>query len=146
MLSGFLGSLNFPLPQASTIAPSIDLLYDFIYWVSVIMLAATTIAMVYFAYRYRASNEPNREVPYIHGHAVFEWTLSLAMSVIFVVIFIWGLIGFNKIYAVPEGAYEINVIGQQWMWQFQYANGKTTTNELYVPRGRSEERRGGKEC
>ena len=48
-------------------------------------------------------------------------------------IFFWGLIGFNRYHTFPEDALEITVYGQQWLWQFQYANGKTSTNELYVP-------------
>jgi cytochrome c oxidase subunit II len=127
-------AFTFPLPQNSTLAPQIDTLYNFIYWVSVASLVPTIAAMLYFAIKYREGKnlEP---VPYIHGNAAFEWTVSTILSIVFVVIFVWGLVGFNEIHSTPEGAYEINVIGQQWMWSFQYANGKTTTADLYVPRG-----------
>jgi cytochrome c oxidase subunit II len=129
----FFENLWFPLPQASTFAPKVDALYDFIYWSSVVMMVPTIAAMLYFAIKYRESK--NKEpVPYIHGHAIFEWSVSVVLSIVFVVMFLWGLVGFREFYNVPEGAYEINVIGQQWLWQFQYANGKTS-NELYVPHG-----------
>jgi len=128
-------ALTFPLPQASTMAPKTDALYDFIYWFSVLSLIPTIAAMLYFAWKYRAGKN-TAPIPVIEGNPVFEWTVSIVLSFFFVAIFIWGLIGFNEIYDIPTGAYEINVIGQQWMWTFQYANGQTSTNTLYVPKGR----------
>lgn len=127
-------TMFFPLPQASTMAPFTDRLYDFIFWISVVLLTVTIAFMVYFAIKYHEKKSTG-EVPYIHGHALFEWGASIFLSIIFLVIFFWGLIGFNKFHTFPEGAYEITAIGRQWMWNFQYANGKTTTNELYVPKG-----------
>jgi cytochrome c oxidase subunit 2 len=127
--------MTFPLPQASTMAPKIDLLYNFIYWFSFVSLALTVIAMLYFAWKYRA-DKAKGPVPVIEGNPAFEWTVSIILSVFFVTIFIWGLIGFNEIYAIPSDAYEISVFGQQWRWSFQYANGKTLFNEIYVPRGK----------
>ncbi len=128
-------ALTFPLPQASTMAAKTDTLYNFIYWFSVLSLIPTVAAMLWFAWKYRAGKNTN-PIPVIEGHPVFEWTVSLVLSVFFVAIFIWGLIGFNEIHDTPRDAYEISVIGQQWMWTFQYANGLTTTNTLYVPKGR----------
>jgi cytochrome c oxidase subunit 2 len=127
-------AFTFPLPQASTMAPKTDLLYDFIYWFSLISFIPTIGAMIYLGWKYRAGKNKEK-IPVIEGNAIFEWSVSVVLSVFFLIIFIWGLIGFNEIYAVPANPYEINVIGQQWMWTFQYANGKTTSNDLYVPRG-----------
>ncbi|CAM6053634.1 unnamed protein product [Sphagnum tenellum] len=33
----------------------------------------------------------------------------------------------------PSDSYEIHVIGKQWLWTFQYENGRTTTGEVFVP-------------
>ena len=131
----FLTRLTFPLPQASTIAAKTDLLYNFIYWFSVASFIPTIGVMLYFAWKYRESKMKDTAVPYIHGHPLFEWGVSALLSVFFVAIYIWGLIGFYEINAVPDGAYEISVQGQQWAWQFQYANGKNLTNKVYVPAG-----------
>ena len=115
-------------------APNTDALYYFIWYVSFACLIPTTLAMLWFAWKYRAGKN-TAPTPYIDGNHVFEWSVSLVLSVVFVVIFVWGLIGFNQIYDVPRDAYEISVIGQQWMWTFQYANGKTSPSDLYVPKG-----------
>lgn len=123
------------LPQASTMAPFTDHLFDFILWTSVVLLVVTTAAMIYFAFKYKAGKNNTGETPYIHGNAAFEWGVSVFLSVLFLVIFFWGLVGFNRFHTFPENAIEVTVYGQQWLWQFQYPNGKTTTNELYVPKG-----------
>jgi cytochrome c oxidase subunit 2 len=131
----FLNHLTFKLPQASTIAAKTDLLYDFIYWFSVASFIPTIAAMIYFGWKYHASKREGHQIPYIHGHPVFEWTVSAILSVFFVAIYVWGLVGYYEIESPPAGAYEINVQGQQWAWQFQYANGKSLTNKVYVPSG-----------
>src|SRR5947209_1080751 len=97
MLSVLLTALTFPLPQASTMAPKTDALYNFIYWVSVLSLAPTIIALMYFAIKYRASKATG-DTPFIHGNPVFEWTTSTILAIVFVIIFVWGLVGFNEIY------------------------------------------------
>jgi cytochrome c oxidase subunit 2 len=45
----------------------------------------------------------------------------------------WGYSVYNSLTRTPADAYEVRVIGKQWLWQFQYDDGKTTVNELYVP-------------
>lgn len=127
--------LIWDLPQNSTAAPGIDMLYDFLFWSSVILLIPVTVAMIYFAVKYKASLTDDRPVPNITGHHAFEWTVSVILSIFFLGVFIWGFVGFNRMYQPPEDAYEINVVGQQWFWIFQYPNGKTVQRDLYVPKG-----------
>jgi cytochrome c oxidase subunit 2 len=133
----FLQHLKFPLPQASSFAHKVDNLYEFIFWVSVFLFIPTILAMAYFAFKYKTKdhNDNTREVPYIDGHHTFEWFISAFVGVLFFIIFVWGLIGFNELHTAPSGSYEITVTGRQWMWEFTYANGKTTQNELYLPKG-----------
>ncbi len=128
------GPLIWKMPQASTIAPHIDLLYDFLWWTSVALLLPVTIVMIYFAIKYRAKPGDKSDTPHIHGNHLFEWGVSTFLGAIFLAVFIWGFVGYNQLHKPPQDAYEINVIGQQWVWTFQYANGKTDP-ELYVPSG-----------
>jgi cytochrome c oxidase subunit 2 len=88
--------------------------------------------MLYFVVKYKEGKH-DEKVPYIHGNALVEWGTSVFLSIVFLTIFFWGLIVFNRFHTFPDNALEITVYGQQWLWQFQYANGKTTTNNLYVP-------------
>lgn len=49
------------------------------------------------------------------------------------VIFVWGYAVYHKMVSAPADAMEIQVIGKQWLWQFQYDDGRSTINEFYVP-------------
>jgi cytochrome c oxidase subunit 2 len=126
--------LTFELAATSTVAAKTDLLYNFIYWASVASFIPTIAAMIYFGIKYREGKNADK-VLQIDGNHTFEWVISAFMSVFFMTVFVWGYIGFIEIRSMPENAYEINVVGQQWLRNFEYSNGKTTTNDLYIPRG-----------
>ena len=52
------------------------------------------------------------------------------------VMFAWGAKVFFDLYRPPAGAMEIFVVGKQWMWKAQHADGQREINELHVPIGR----------
>jgi cytochrome c oxidase subunit II len=52
------------------------------------------------------------------------------------VMFAWGAKVFFDLYRPPAGAMEIFVVGKQWMWKVQHADGQREINELHVPVGR----------
>jgi cytochrome c oxidase subunit 2 len=49
------------------------------------------------------------------------------------VICVWGYVVYNKMVTTPADAYEIRVVGKQWLWQFNYDDGRSTINEVFVP-------------
>lgn len=124
------------LPQASTIAASVDVLYDFVFWVSLVSLVGITAAMLYCMVRYRRSKSDPEKTPYIEGHTPSELGMSVVLFIIVMVIFYWGWVDYKKILTAPAGAMEINVTARQWAWQFEYTNGRKMLGELVVPAGR----------
>ncbi len=122
--------------QGSTIASSIDSLFDFLFWVSVVGLFAVTVATVWFAWRYRRGRIAADATPYIDGHTPSELTVAGLLFVLVMVIFYWGWVGYERIVNVPANAMEINVTGRQWQWLFEYPNGRKMAGELVVPLGR----------
>jgi cytochrome c oxidase subunit 2 len=128
-------ALNF-LPSASTAGDRFDLF----------MLTATVIGTLLFIvvigiglywsviYRRKNRNQPE-ETPYIAGNYLVEFLSIFAISIWAAVFFIWGWNDYSYILTPKMNEYEINVVGQQWNWQIQYANGRTFTNELVVARG-----------
>lgn len=120
------------LPQASEMAGSVDTAYAFIYWVSVVCFIAIVGAATWFVFKYRRKTD-NDPTPYIEGHTPTEVGISIGLLILVMGLFWWGWTDFMKMRTPPMNAYEINVIGQQWSWDFQYANGKRFKNELHVP-------------
>ncbi len=123
------------LPLAgSDIAARWDTLYLFLVWISVFFFVAVIGAMVYFVIKY--SHRSGLKPKYITGNHLLEGVFVVVPTLLLLMIFGWGYSVYHQMTAAPSDAYEIRVIGKQWLWQFQYDNGRTTTAELYVPLNR----------
>lgn len=118
--------------QASEIAPKIDFVNNLITDLSVFFTAAIVGAMIYFAIRYRRT-EDNKSTPAILGSHSLEILWTVIPTVISVFIAYEGLIYYFKLREVPADAMVINVTAQKWVWNFEYDNGKTTTGEMVIP-------------
>jgi len=90
--------------------------------------------VIYFAVKYR--RREGAPPPEKFENVKLELVWTIVPLLISVVMFVWGaklVVGSTK---VPENAMEIHVIGKQWMWHAQHANGRREINELTVPVGR----------
>jgi len=127
---------DFFLPPAkSTLASEYDALFNFVHISSFILIVGIIAALIYFIVKYRRKSE-NEMTPVITHNNKLEITWSVIPLVLVLIIFGWGFKNFMLMTTPPDDAYEIQVTGQQWLWQFQYDNGAQTTNELHVPAGR----------
>ena len=117
--------------QGSDIAAKWDMLYMFLVWLSVFFFVLVVGGMIYFAVKYK--QRPGLKAKYITGNVPLEVLWTAVPFVLLMVIFGWGYYVYNEMTRVPSDAYEIRVVGKQWLWQFQYDDGRTTVNELYVP-------------
>lgn len=121
------------LPEAaSTIAPEVDALFNFVYIVSVIIFIAVVAAMIYFVLRYRRKTA-NERTEHVEESKLLELTWIVVPTILVVVVFAWGFQVFLKMNVTPPDAYEIVVRGKKWSWDFEYPNGKVSAGELVVP-------------
>ncbi|HEX2768005.1 MAG TPA: c-type cytochrome, partial [Geobacteraceae bacterium] len=58
-------------------------------------------------------------------------------SLLLLAIFIYGYLVFRDIRTPPPGAAEINVTARQWLYVFNYPNGRSGINEVHVPVGKA---------
>ena len=120
------------LPIAATdIAVQWDSLYNFLIWLSVFFFVLVVGAMIWFAIQYRA--RPGIKTKYITGNHLLEGVWIAIPTVLLLIIFGWGYTVYHKMKQPPSDAYEIRVVGKQWLWTFQYDNGRTSVGEVYVP-------------
>lgn len=122
-------------PLAAVSAEKYEGLWTFLLIWGVINFVISIGAGFYFVVKYRRKRE-GETTPAIHGNYLVEFLSIFFTSVFVAVIFIWGWNDYKEFRTAKLNEYEINVLGQQWSWQIQYANGKSLVNELYVPRGR----------
>jgi cytochrome c oxidase subunit 2 len=128
-------NLPFFPEQASAQAAQVDALYFFLVAVTAFFAVLIAVLVVAFAARFRRRHDDEIGVA-IHGSLALEllWTfipLGIAM-----VMFAWGAKVFFDLYRPPAGAMEVFVVGKQWMWKVQHADGRREINELHVPIGR----------
>ncbi len=120
--------------QATDIARRWDQLYDFLVLLSVFFFVLVVGGMIVFAIQYR--KRPDVKPKYITGNHLLEGIFIIVPTLLLLMIFGWGWIIYRDMVSAPTDAYEIRVIGKQWLWQFQYDNGRSTTGELFVPVGK----------
>ena len=112
----------------------VDATFLYILGISLALLVFITILMIYFAIRYRRSANP--EPSDIRGNWALETAWTAIPTVLVLSMFYFGWQSYLGLRNVPEGALEIDVIGQQFSWIFMYPNEKVTENELVVPQGK----------
>ncbi len=128
------GTLWLP-EQASTLAPTIDWLFNFVNYVSLILFLMVVGGMLYFAYRFRRRSPNDRPAP-IKESKLLEASWIVVPTILSLMVFTWGFKGYIKLNTSPPDAYEIQVSGFQWGWNFTYPEGFSTAGEIYVPVGR----------
>jgi len=118
------------IPDASISAQLVDRTFMRVFWIELAVLIPVTAVMIFFILKYYEKRHPVPEN--VEGSTMLEiiWTVIPTLLVLF--IFYIGLIGFDRIRAVPREVMTIKVIGQQWSWHFSYENGRGTT-ELRLP-------------
>lgn len=120
------------LPLAGTdVAVRWNHLYEFLLVLSAIFFVLVVGGMLYFIAKY--PHRAGRKTEYITGSHSLEALFVLLPTVLLLIIFGWGYSVYHAMSQAPADPYEIRVIGKQWLWTFQYDNGKTTVGEVYVP-------------
>jgi cytochrome c oxidase subunit II len=66
------------------------------------------------------------------GHAMYEWVYIAAVTAILIFVGAASWDVERIIEEVPADAETIKVIGQQWFWSFEHADGTKEVNELHV--------------
>ena len=118
--------------QASKVSVSVDTLYNFLTFISIVVFVILMGAMVYFIVKYRRRSEEDK-TEYIPENHVLEFIWSFIPFVTFLGIFYWGWVVYKNTRSFPEDAVTIHVTGFQWAWNIQYENGKSSIDELTVP-------------
>ncbi len=121
-------------PQLSTLAPEVDWIYDFIFWVSVVAFFGIIVTTVFFMWRYR--RRPGVK-PEPTGHAnTLELFWTFSPLIVLALMFHWGFQSYIASAVAPDDSYNVRVRARQWAWEFEHPNGTTEDNILHVPAGR----------
>lgn len=117
--------------SASNLAASVDNITLFVTIISIFFFVLISAVLVGFAIKYRRKSE-DQETAYITSNELIEIIWTVIPTILLMVIFAWGWIAFKELRNPPAEAVEVNVVAKQWLWEFQYFNGKKSLNELFV--------------
>jgi cytochrome c oxidase subunit II len=112
-------------------ATLVDRSFYFIIGFSFVFLFAITLVMIYFVIRYRRSR--HKKPADIRGNLFLEVVWVILPTFIALAMFASGWKSYTGLRNVPEGAIEIEVVGQSFVWLITYPNEKETENEMVVP-------------
>jgi cytochrome c oxidase subunit II len=98
------------------------------------LLVVALITLLCIRYR-RGSNASRKERP----TPLTAWSMEIGWTLlpllIFLALFVWAAEVFFRMSKPPADAAEIYVVGKQWMWKIQHADGRREINELHLPVG-----------
>jgi cytochrome c oxidase subunit 2 len=124
----------FPV-EASPEARELDWLFLGLVLVTIFFMVMVFVPLIYFAIKYRRGSHADRSNP-SSGSNVLETGWTVLPTVIGLGLFGWGAGLYFKQQNPPPNALQIQVVGKQWMWKFQHAEGAREINELHVPMGK----------
>ncbi len=127
-----------PDPAAEE-ADRVDLLVWWTVWASIGIFAIVMAFTVYSIWKFRTTDEDDSDGPPLHGHTLLEIGWTAIPAVMIGVTAAWGavvLIKNEDIAKAGEGPLRVDVLAQQFAWEFTYPDLGVTTGDLRVPVGR----------
>lgn len=131
-----MGEMPLRPPAATEYAGDLDVLFFALVILTVVSTVLVLALLVVMVARYQRGNNVDRSNPQSHN-TMLELAWTLPSLVLGIGIFIWAAKLYAAVYQPPKNAKEIYVIGKQWMWHMQHANGLRENNELHLPIGES---------
>lgn len=115
---------------ASNLADGVDRAFVFIFSIAFIFIIGITIFMIWMVIKYnRKKNLPAQQFT---GSVKLEIIWTVIPTILVLMMFYIGWVGFAPMRKVPEGAMTVKAIGRMWEWEFDYGEGKVA-KELVVP-------------
>ena len=123
-------------PNYSEHGGSIDLLFNWIFWITTIIFFVVEITLVVFLIKYRQRPDGRRAI-FTHGNTRLEMAWTLAPAVILIILAlatkrVWDRYRYSKDAEDPNRA-QVLVVGEQFKWNFVFPgpDGKLGTYLAY---------------
>jgi len=95
----------------------IDNTISITFWITGFVFTAVILFMAYCVFRFR--HQEGRRAIFDPENKKLEWWLTIVTAVGVGALLAPGLFVWNQFVTVPEGASEVEIIGQQWSWNFR---------------------------
>lgn len=126
--------------SAATFANDVDEAFWIHIYISIFLFAIVVGTMLYFAWKYRASNVKDEDIVNIKHHTGLEITWTVVPTILVMVMFYYGYTSMKALRTMPDvssDTVQVNVLGKKWNWSYTYAANDAghvhATSQLYVP-------------
>ncbi len=115
------GNLYWAPPSITTGGDQIDVLINFIFWLTIAVFVATQTVYIVYLVKYR--RRPGHKAHYSHGNNTLEFWWTIIPTAIFLTLAIWG----NRVWhdltqgEIPPDAITIDIVSYQFGWDLRYA-------------------------
>jgi len=117
-------------PDASNFVSTFNTSFYFITGISVLLMVALTIVMIYFVFRY---NKTKHKVAIQNeGSIKLEIIWTVIPIILALAMFYYGWAGWRPMTKAPKDAINITSTARMWSFTFQYENGKQS-KDLIIP-------------
>lgn len=119
--------------QASANSVLVDELFGYLMGFAVVIFLLVEGALLYAVIRFRRHAGDESEGPAIHGNNTLEIVWTLIPAIIVVVISVYSYQVLKKIERPVQSPLIVRVIGQQFIWTFEYPESGISTTTLHLP-------------
>lgn len=116
--------------DASNFVHGVDKAFMFILGISFLFLIGLTLTMLYFMFKYNRKKNP--QATQIKGSTKLEIIWTVIPTILVLVMFYYGWLGWSPMKKAPKDTFDIQVTGRMWNFLFEYQNGKKS-DTLFVP-------------
>lgn len=108
--------------DTSTFSHLSDGAFFYTFWSSAVFFVILMYLMFWWAWKYRRIPGVAPEVSPSHNTAL-ELTWSIVPTILFAIMFIWGLVAYIPMKIAPADSEVISVTAKKWAWSLVYDNG-----------------------
>ncbi len=119
--------------QASVQAQAIDVQFEFHFWAIAFLFSLIVVFMLYSVVVFRRRKGETGDGEHIEGNTTVEITWTILPLFAVMGLAFWGSDVLAETQRAATDALEIRVIGQQWVWRFEYPEEGIVSSELVLP-------------
>jgi cytochrome c oxidase subunit II len=119
-------------PSASTVAGVFNILFAALLVVTGAVLGLVVLLMLRFCAHYRQTNLTADRSHRVRKSWHWEVGWTTASLLTFVGLYAWGADFYLREHRPPANATDIYIVGKQWMWKAEHADGQREINALHV--------------
>ncbi len=119
------------LLAVSEYVKGVDTAFAVIIGISLVFLVGITFFMILFVVKYNRKRHPKAKQ--IKENSKLELLWTIVPTILVLIMFYYGWVEYAPSRNVPEGAITVKTTGRMWSWSFEYENGKTNNDILYMP-------------